>query len=248
MLFKGLPVLSMGPLAFCLTVLALSAVYLVATRIVGKPLSAKESPLPVWVIDLFVWPIGIIAFYTAVEQFFGMSAMPELHLETDVLQSFTMHIAIAWLVARGVDLLFLRWFVYHRTGFTTPALLRGLSYAVFVIGGLSLFLLRTGYPITGFLVSTGLAAGILGLALQSTLNDLFSGIALSLEKPFHIGQWIELEDKTVGQVIDLTWRATYLKTFNNTLLSVPNSTMARQAINNLGSAVTCCVSQVPLCD
>ena len=220
-------------MAFCLSVLAFAAVYLVVTRIIGKPFSSKTTPLLIWFLDIVVWPIGIIAFFTAVEEFFGMSAMPELHLNTDLLQSFTMHIAIAWLVARGVDLLFLRWFVFHRTGFTTPALLRGLSYALFVFAGLSLFLLRTGYPVTGFLVSTGLAAGILGLALQSTLNDLFSGIALSLEKPFSVGDWIELEDKTVGQVIDLTWRATYLKTFNNTLLAIPNSNMAGQPINNL---------------
>lgn len=225
----------MGTLALCLSVLALSALYIIGTRIIGTPLSSVKSPTLVWGIDLVVWPIGIIAFFTAVEEFFGMSAMPELHLETDVLQSFAMHIAIFWLIARGVDLLFLRWFVFHRTGFTTPALLRGLSYAFFIVIGLSLFLLRTGYPITGFLVSTGLVAGILGLALQSTLNDLFSGIALSLEKPFHIGEWIELEDKTVGQVIDLTWRATHLRTFQNTLLTVPNSTMARQPINNLDS-------------
>ena len=223
----------MGTLAICLLFLAISAIYLIATRIIGVPLSSVKSPLPVWILDCLVWPIGIIALFTAVDEFFGMSAMPELDLETDILRSLTMHIAVFWLIARGVDLLFLRWFVFHRTGFTTPALLRGISYAFFIVAGVSLFLLRTGYPVTGFLVSTGVVAGILGLALQSTLNDLFSGIALSLEKPFHIGEWIELEDKTAGQVVDLTWRSTRLKTFSNTLLSVPNSTIARQTINNL---------------
>ena len=159
--------------------------------------------------------------------------MSELQAKADLLKSFMMYIAVFWLIARGADLVLFRWFVFHKTGFTTPALLRGLSYALFVFVGISLFLLSIGHPITGFLVSTGLAAGILGFALQSTLNDLFSGIALSLEKSFRVGEWIELEDKTVGQVIDLTWRSTRLKTFSNTMLSVPNSVMARQSINNL---------------
>ncbi len=60
-------------------------------------------------------------------------------------------------------LIFLRWYVFHRTGFTTPGLLRGLTYALFIVAALSLFLLRIGYPITGFLVSTGVVAGVLGI-------------------------------------------------------------------------------------
>jgi CRP-like cAMP-binding protein len=76
-------------------------------------------------------------------------------------------------------------------------------------------------------------AGVVGLALQSTLSNLFSGIALSLEKPFKIGDWIELQDKSVGQVIEITWRSIWLKTFYNTVLYIPNSELAAQQVTNL---------------
>ncbi len=207
--------------------------YFICTKVFSKPDFISKTPFTLWFFDLVVWPVGIFAGFTLFNEILRLTLGPEVLVKSLQLQSLTLYITFSWLAARGVDLIFLRWYVFHRTGFTTPALLRGLNYAVFVVAGLSLFLLGIGYPITGFLVSTGLVAGILGLALQSTLNDLFSGIALSVDRPFQIGDWVQLEDKTVGQVIDLTWRSTRIKTFSSTLLSVPNSLMAKSAIVNL---------------
>jgi len=223
----------MGSMVVSLPILLFVLAYLFFTRVLGTPFSTNRNPNTVWFMDVLLWPIGVVSFFYVVAGVIRITELVGVQAQLQLLQSFTLHIAVFWLIARGFDLVFLRWFVFHRTGFTTPALLRGLTYALFLIAAFSLFLIRMGYPITGFLVSTGVAVGIVGLALQSTLNDLFSGIALSLEKPFHIGEWIELENKTVGQVIDLTWRSTRLKTFNNTILSIPNSKMAGFAINNL---------------
>ena len=183
----------MSTLIIGVAFLLLCLTYLALTRIIGRPISSENAPLAVWMLDLLVWPTGIVAFFVVVSELLLTAGLVEQLEKADLLQSFALHMALFWLIGRGVDLAFLRWFAFHRTGFTTPALLRGLSYALFLFAGFSLFLLRTGYPVTGFLVSTGLAAGILGFALQSTLNDLFSGIALSIEKPFHIGEWVELE-------------------------------------------------------
>jgi len=207
--------------------------YLFLTRVLGTPLSTDKNPNAIWFLDVLILPIGVFAFYFVVTGIMHFTALTGALVELRLCLSFTLHIVIFWLIARAFDLVFLRWIVFQRTGFTTPGLLRGLSYAIFLIAAISLFLIRNEYPITGFLVSTGVAAGILGIALQRTLNDLISGIALSLDKPFHIGEWVELEDKTVGQVIDLTWRSTRLKTFNNTIMSVPNSNMAGFTLNNL---------------
>lgn len=205
--------------------------YLVFTRALGKPVAITKSPVVQWIIDIVVWPIGIIALYTLTAEL--LLEAPHFHEKLIDLRSLALYLACFWLLARGVDLLLFRWYVYQRTGFTTPALLRGLSYVVFVVVALSLFMQSIGYPVTGFLVSTGVVAGIFGLALQGTLNDLFSGIALSLDNPFHIGEWVQLSDGTVGEVIDLTWRSTRIKTFSSTLLTVPNSVMAKSAIVNL---------------
>lgn len=65
-----------------------------------------------------------------------------------------------------------------------------------------------GAPIGTLVATSGVGAIILGLALQNTLGDLFSGIALTLGRPFSIGDWIQLADGTEGRVIQNNWRST----------------------------------------
>jgi CRP-like cAMP-binding protein len=74
---------------------------------------------------------------------------------------------------------------------------------------------------------------VLGLALQKTLGDLFSGIAMGIERPFRIGDWLELADGRLGEVVDMNWRATRLRGWDNATLVVPNSNLASQSFKNL---------------
>src|SRR5262252_7943292 len=111
-------------------------------------------------------------------------------------------------------------------------LLAGLIYlaAVFAIVSYVFDL-----PIQGLLATSGVAAIILGLALQSTLGDVFSGIVLSFSRPYRPGDWISIEGGTDGRVIELNWRATHVLTGRRDLAIVPNSTIAKSKIVNVSS-------------
>ena len=87
-------------------------------------------------------------------------------------------------------------------------------------------------PMTGFVVSSGVVVGVLGLALQPILGDVIAGISLTIERPFAAGDWIELEDGVMGEVISLDWRATEIRTWNNTIHVVPNGKIAGASIHN----------------
>jgi hypothetical protein len=76
---------------------------------------------------------------------------------------------------------------------------------------------------------------ILGLALQSTLADVFSGIALNFSKPYEVGDWIVLSDGTEGRVVETNWRATHLLNGSNDLVVLPNSGLAKAQLTNLSS-------------
>ncbi len=77
------------------------------------------------------------------------------------------------------------------------------------------------------------AAGavVLGLALQDTLGNAIAGLALQVDQPYKVGDWIRVGDHE-GRVTQISWRATVLRTREITLVSVPNSSLADGAIVN----------------
>lgn len=93
-------------------------------------------------------------------------------------------------------------------------------------------------PIQGLLATSGAIAIILGLALQSTLSDVFSGIVLNFSRPYRPGDWISIEGGTDGRVIETNWRATHVLTAKRDLAIVPNSTIAKAKIVNSSSPST----------
>src|SRR5262247_4339278 len=90
-------------------------------------------------------------------------------------------------------------------------------------------------PIQGLLATSGVVAIMLGLALQSTLGDVFSGVVLSFSRPYRPGDWISIEGGTEGRVIETNWRATHVLTGRRDLAIVPNSTIAKSRIVNVSS-------------
>jgi small-conductance mechanosensitive channel/CRP-like cAMP-binding protein len=87
-------------------------------------------------------------------------------------------------------------------------------------------------PLKGVLATSGALAIVLGLALQSTLSDLFSGLLINATAPYRVGDSISLDSSTEGQVVEITWRATHLAKANRDLIVVPNSTIAKSRIVN----------------
>lgn len=87
-------------------------------------------------------------------------------------------------------------------------------------------------PISTVLATSGVLAIILGLALQNTLADVFSGLAINVERSFRAGDWISFSDHVEGQVIEVNWRATRIKTAANELVVIPNSVVAKGTITN----------------
>jgi small-conductance mechanosensitive channel len=85
------------------------------------------------------------------------------------------------------------------------------------------------------LATSAIFSLVLGLALQDTLGHLFAGVALQFDKPYEIGDWVEIQNggqKWVGQIEEISWRATVLIGFSDELITVPNRVMAQSQISN----------------
>ncbi|MEO5667036.1 MAG: mechanosensitive ion channel family protein [Bdellovibrionota bacterium] len=90
-----------------------------------------------------------------------------------------------------------------------------------------------GIRLAPLLATSAVFSLVLGLALQDTLGNLFSGVALQLERPFGIGDWVEVQlaaQKWTGQIQEINWRATLLLGFSDELISIPNRTMAQSQV------------------
>lgn len=111
-------------------------------------------------------------------------------------------------------------------------LLQDLIIAMVYLGVTLSVLSLFGFAIGTLLATSGVVAIILGLALQSTLNDVFSGLALTLGRPYGIGDWIILSDGTEGRVVESTWRSTHMLTPSNNIVVLPNSYLAKIGLTN----------------
>jgi small-conductance mechanosensitive channel/CRP-like cAMP-binding protein len=103
---------------------------------------------------------------------------------------------------------------------------------IYICSALAMMGFVFGLSLQGLLATSGVIAIVLGLALQNTLGDVFSGISLSIEEAFRIGDNILLEGGAEGEVIEMTWRSTRLRNSANDIVIVPNSAMAKMRIQN----------------
>lgn len=108
-------------------------------------------------------------------------------------------------------------------------LFAGLIYLLALFGIVTFVF---GEPLTGLVATSGILAIVLGLALQSTLSDVFSGLALNIELPFRAGDWISVGGEPDGQVIEINWRATRIQTRSGDLMVIPNSLMTKVRVTN----------------
>ena len=77
----------------------------------------------------------------------------------------------------------------------------------------------------------GVSLIVIGLALQDTLGSVMSGIALLLERPFRVGDWLRIGD-IEGQVIDINWRSVRLLTLERQVIIVPHQFIGKKIIRN----------------
>ena len=113
-----------------------------------------------------------------------------------------------------------------------PRLFRDLSRVFIILCGVAIVLsVVWGTDLGGLFAALGVGSIVIGLALQDTLGNLFSGVALLFERPFTEGDWIEV-DSIKGKVIEINWRSVHILTRELEMLIIPNAVLAGATIRN----------------
>lgn len=122
---------------------------------------------------------------------------------------------------------------YRRvTGKPTSKILRDVTHLILYIAA-AIPILKTQLQIdlTSILATSAILSVVLGLALQDTLGNLFAGLSLQSERPFDVGDFIQVGPHT-GRVQQTGWRSTRIETLRNEQITITNNTIAREAVKN----------------
>jgi small-conductance mechanosensitive channel len=113
-----------------------------------------------------------------------------------------------------------------------PRLLRDLIRLLLVAIGLAMvYSIVWGREIENALAALGVTSIVVGLALQEPLGNLFSGLMLLMERPFEVGETIEV-GSVAGEVREVNWRSAHIEAFGGSVMVVPNSTLNKETIVN----------------
>src|SRR5947199_2705466 len=169
-----------------------------------------------------------LAFYVALAVY-GLEAPWRVHVgAAAILLSTALIVA---LVNRYV------WDIYFERRKQTPIphfLREVVALVIFVVA--LLFVLSFGYhaerELKGVVVTSGVLAVILGLAGQNLLGGIIAGMSLQINRPYKVSDWLKVGD-TYGEVMEINWRSTRLRTNDGIYLDIPNNEIVKTTIVNL---------------
>jgi small-conductance mechanosensitive channel/CRP-like cAMP-binding protein len=185
----------------------------------------KERRLLRMPAALFALHVALVANHRA------MAEHAELRRPLAVLSLLFLLIAIG----RVAFLLVFDWLIDKRLGKHMPRIFRDIAQGIVYVFVAVAVLRAVGVDLGSLLTTSAILTAVIGLSLQETLGNLFAGLALHTERPFDAGDWVQLGDgnRMVGQVLEINWRATKLRTKDRTEIIVPNGIIAKTTIQNL---------------
>ncbi|MBT6494558.1 MAG: mechanosensitive ion channel [Planctomycetaceae bacterium] len=109
-------------------------------------------------------------------------------------------------------------------------LLQVVIYAVLLLIVLKAADVEASSLVTG----SALITAAIGLSMKDTLGNMFAGLAIQIQRPFDINDWIEFDEHPyhIGKVLEINWRATKVITLDKVEVIIPNSMLANAPIRN----------------
>ncbi len=168
--------------------------------------------------------------------FFGAIVYSSLNINDDLKSLLQKVITIVFLYSVTLVLArltagFVNLFIQRTEGVPASLISNLAKIAVLILG--TLILLQTvGVEVTPIVTTLGVGGLAVGLALQDTLANLFSGFYLIISQQVRTGDYVKLDDGYEGYVTDITWRNTTIREIQNNIIIVPNSRLASAIFTN----------------
>ena len=185
-----------------------------------------------WILRVMSWPVLLLAGGNLLLDF----AVQEL--QTGYVDMIVLvYDCLWWLVPARLCGIALERFLWvpleQHTRRMVPNVIRMFgSLNIYVLAAFGIIAFVFDQKITSLLATSGLLAMIIGLAIQANISNVFSGIAINIERPFVVGDWVKIGDLEEGEVVDITWRTVRVKSRNGFTISVPNGQASEWPVHN----------------
>lgn len=173
---------------------------------------------------------GLFAIHVLLLPVTGLSAWLDAGVARDLRLTGSVAGALAG-VGLCAEILFHSVFPRMRVGI--PPIVQDLLVAAFSLVALFGTASRAGLDLTGIVATGAVLTGVIGLALQDLLGNVFGGLSLQLDHTIHVGDWIRVQDVT-GRVVEIRWRSTSIETRGWETVIIPNSVLTRSQVVVLG--------------
>ena len=152
---------------------------------------------------------------------------PKMYLYLHV----TSLLVLSYAVIRTIVKVFIGDFLTKHHKINIPKIFQDLmQICAFLI--VAIILLKENLKLdTSIIVTSSVLSIVIGLALQDTLGNFFSGLALQMQRPFEEGDWIKFHDE-IGQIKEIDWRSVRIMTLNHDYVVMPNSEISKSTFIN----------------
>ena len=185
-------------------------------------------------------PLGWAFILTAIYFALSVFSLPKTPIDVrHFIDTAMLAASIAlgiWFGTGLIDALCALW-AKHATASETPfddtlvPIVRKSCKVFLVVAGGVMIVQNLGYSVGSLLAGLGLGGAALALASKDTIANLFGSIVIFLDQPFYVGDWIEIGDNE-GVVEEVGLRVTRIRTFANSLITIPNAQLTTLTINN----------------
>jgi small-conductance mechanosensitive channel len=181
-------------------------------------------------------PLLIFLFLMAAMPFAFFVRQPAGSLLVLILHVFVFML-LFHIIIQATDLAVFSFWA-KRSGTSVSSVVRFFVLAVmYAVAFLLLLDWGLGVSILPLLATSTVMTAVLGLALQDTLKNVFAGLNMSLEQSFKEGDWVSIRldqnETWFGQIAEIGWRTTKIRTLNNNYAVIPNSQFTTRELINL---------------
>jgi MscS family membrane protein len=178
---------------------------------------------------------GVVSYRVLVE-FIGLSLFATAAVGT-VARAFVAVLAVWWLVRLTyvfeAEIPASHWSQERPEMRSLLPLIGRVSRIFLVAIGIILFVAQFGYKVTTLIATLGIGGIAVALAAQKTLEHMFGSVAIGVDQPIRVGDWVRVADHE-GEVEMIGLRSTRLRTIERTLVVIPNGRLADMHMENFG--------------